>query len=258
MKAKNVLVLAMLLLLGVHAAAQDAAALKAQGDQGWAQRDNQTALLQAIDAYEKALALSPNDEDLLVRLSNAYYWKGNNLLPQSKKAERMEAYTQGMDYAQKICDSKADSPGGNFWFATNKASIGREKGIVKSASYLPELRKRMEIVEKQEPFYFNGGPQRFYSRIITKAPGFLRKSFNYSLEDAEKMLKEAVAKYPNHTMNDLYLGDVYVEMKKPDLARQHYQKVLDTPFAANPNYAPDMRRDKKIAKKRLAELSGGN
>lgn len=219
MKRFSVLLLLMVFCVASASIAQDAATLKAEGDKYWSNRDSQSSLHKSIDAYEKALALSPDSENLLVRLSLAYFWKGNNM-PPSSKDDREKAYQQGMNYAQKVIDKNPTSKDGNFWFATNKASYGREQGILKSKKYLPNLKAKMKIVQDQEEFYFYGGPQRFFSRIIYKAPGFLRKAFGYDLKEAESMLKAAIAKYPNFSMSYLFIADIYEEMKRPDDAKK--------------------------------------
>ena len=221
----------------------------------WAKRDHQPSLLKAIEIYESTLASLPDDEKLLVRLSIAYYWKGNNMLDGSDKSARQAAYLKGMDYASRVCKISPDSAGGNFWYATNMASNGREKGILKSVSLLPEIRKRVELVLKVDKFYYYGGPQRLNSRIITKAPGFLRSKFGYTIEDAEKMLKEAIARYPNFTMTHIFLADVYIEMKQTDKAKTALEKVLSIPENSMPAFAPENRRDKKAAKARLAKMN---
>lgn len=256
MKGTTILLMLFAMLFAVNAAAQDASALVEQGDQHFQQRDNPATLNKAIAAYEKALAQTPDDEALRVKLAIAYYWKGNNM-PASAKNDRMAAYQKGMDCAQKILAAKPQSVGGNFWYATNKACHGRERGIVKSASYLPELKKHMAIVEKQDRFYYNGGPQRFYARIITRAPGFLRKSFGYDLKEAEKMLKAAIVKHPNFSMTHLYLADVYIELDQKEDAKKELQYVLDMQVNVVPRFAPEVRRDKKLAAQRMEKHFGG-
>lgn len=246
MKIRWTLAVVFILVFASSAFAQDFASEKAKGDKYWPNRDNQSSLVQAIAAYETALSLKPSDEDLLVRLSLAYYWKGNNMST-SDKDGRKASYTKGMEYAQKACDANQKSVGGNFWYATNKASYGREQGIVKSASYLTELKARMKIVMDQDKFYFWGGPQRFFARIIYKAPGFLRKSVGGTLEQAESMLKEAIAHEKNFFMSHLFLAQVYLEMGKKDLAKQELQFILDTSTQINPAFAAANRRDKKVA-----------
>ena len=252
MRTGTIVVLIFALLI-TAAVAQDGATLKAEGDKTWPHRDSQASLQKSIDAYEKAVAAGENNEAMYIRLAIAYYWKGNNLKAGGSKDQRKTAYEKGMEYAQKAVELNPNSAGGNFWYATNLASFGREKGILKSVGMLPELKKRLELVTKVEKYYYYGGPQRLYSRIITKAPGMLRKQFGYTIEQAENELKNAIAKYPNFTMSHLFLADVYIDQGKKDLAKQELEKVLATPENSMPEFAAENRRDKKVAKALLAK-----
>ena len=246
MKLRFAVIFVLLLVFTSQTFAQDAAALKTKGDKYWPKRDDQVSLVSAIRAYEGALAASPGDLDLMVRLSLAYYWKGNNL-PVSDGKDRKAAYEKGINYAQKVCDKNPDHIGGNFWWAVNKASYGRERGVVASSSYLPDLKRHMAVVEQQDKYYFYGGPQRFWAKVIIAAPGFLRSKFGGTLDDAALDLKKAVSKEPKLFMNHLALAEVYLEMKKPDLAKKEIQFILDTPANSLPQYAAENRRDKKVA-----------
>ena len=233
------------------AGASDFRALKASGDRFWAERDSLPSLLEAIHFYARALQIAPNDKDLLVRLSIAYYWKGISI-QEDKKEERKRAFTMGQTYAQKLCELNPDSVEGNFWFAVNMASYGGEVGVMKSAFMLPDIKKRMEIVMDRERFYYHGGPQRLLARIDYETPGLFRGS----LENAVQMLKEAIQVSPNFTLSHIYLADIYMEMKKPDLARKELQFVLDISDDALPEYEPDIRKDKRTARVLMKKYFG--
>jgi len=228
------------------AGADDFVSLKAEGDRFWAERDSQPSLLQAIHFYTSALQINPDDKDLLVRLSIAYYWKGINI-KEEKKEERKKAFIEGQKFAQKLCELNPDSIEGNFWFAVNRALYGGEIGVMKSAFMLPDIKKRMKIVMDREKFYYHGGPQRLLARIDYETPGFLRGS----LEKAEAMLKEAIQESPNFSLSHIYLADIYMTMKKPDLARKELQFVLELSEDSMPEYKPEIRRDKRRATARM-------
>ncbi len=241
------------LLLVVPAISTDFAELVANGDRYWNDRDNQTCLWKAIDFYTRALEMRRDSEELLVRLSNAYWWKGNGI-PDKKK--RMEAYASGAKYAEDICLSNPKSAGGNFWYATNRASFCREVGFFKSAFLLPELNRRMEIVMEQNEFYDHGGPQRLLARIIYHTPGFFRGMSVGTLEDAEKLLNQAINTAPAFTTSYLFLAELYREMGKPELSMQALEKILSIPETDRPEYAAENRLDKKKAAAMLEKFRG--
>lgn len=242
----------LLLTFAVPAIGGGFAALKNEGDRHWEKRDDQAFLLKAIEFYSKALELSPENEGLLTRLSIACYWKGDGFSKKEKK-KRKEAYITGVGYAKTLCALNSNSVEGNFWIATNRASYGREVGFLRSAFLLPELNRRMKIVMDQERHYYHGGPQRLMARVIYHAPGFFRGGAVGTLEDAERMLKEAIQAEPNFTLSRLFLADIYWKMKKPDLARQALERVLAVAEGALPDFEADNRKDKEEARERLKE-----
>ncbi|MBW2179180.1 MAG: hypothetical protein JRG81_02225 [Deltaproteobacteria bacterium] len=242
MKVRVCIILLVMIFSAGLAAAADFISLKAAGNRYWPERDNQASLLQAINFYTSALQIIPEDKDLLTSLSIAYYWKGTNI-QEEKKEERKKAFTTGKKYAQKLCELNPESVEGNFWYTVNQASYGGEIGVMKSAFMLPDIKKRMKIVMDQEKFYYHGGPQRLLARIDYKKPKFLRGS----LEKAENMLKDAIKDEHNFTLSHIYLADIYMTMKKPNLARKELQFVLELSEDAMPEYEAEIRRDKRRA-----------
>ncbi|MCJ7774595.1 MAG: TRAP transporter TatT component family protein [Desulfobacterales bacterium] len=251
MKIKTFILICLMLFAATMAEADELNKFKTVGDRFWTERDNQSSLLMAIDAYTSALKIVPDDRDLLTRLSIAYYWKGNNF-KEKEKDERKKAFTTGQMYAKKLCELDSDNVEGNFWFAVNMALYGGEVGVMKSAFMLPDIKRRMEIVMDREKYYYHGGPQRLLARIDYETPGFFRGS----LEKAEAMLKEAIHASPNFTLSYVYLAEIYMEMKKPDLARKELKFVLDVSDDALPEYETDIRRDKRTARVLMKKYFG--
>ncbi|MBI9082384.1 MAG: tetratricopeptide repeat protein [Desulfobacterales bacterium] len=233
------------LVMVIPAITADFAELKAKGDRYWESRDNQLYLLKAIDWYTRAFEMRSDDENLLIRLSTAYWWKGNGI---PEKEKRKEAYAVGAKYAENICRSNPNSIGGNFWYATNRASYCREVGFIKSAFLLPELNSRMKIVMEQDKLYDHGGPQRLLARVVYHTPIFFRGISVGTLEDAEKMLHEAIGIAPTFTTSYLFLSDIYREMGRIDLAKQALEKVLSISETARPEFTAENRMDKKKAR----------
>jgi tetratricopeptide (TPR) repeat protein len=66
-----------------------------------------------------------------------------------------------------------------------------------------------------------GGAQRFLGGIIY---GSIPKG---SFEESEQALKKAVDLRPEYTNHHLELGRTYLSLKKRDLAKQEFEKVLE-------------------------------
>ena len=234
----------------------DLASLKAEGDKFFNDRDNLDAISKSIQAYTKALQLDENNKEILVQLTIAYFWQGNDMLNDDSKAQdRMDAYQKGMDYAEKLCQLDPKSVEGNFWHATNNASRSREKGFFSSALALKDIKRRNSIVLENDKYYYRGGPQRLAARIIWGTPGFFRKR-GEKLEDGAALLKDAISKFPNFTLSHLYLGDIYWEMGEKDLAEKSFNTLLSIPENAIKGLEAQNRQDKKDVKVLLKKYFG--
>ncbi len=255
---KILLITVFSLLFSAIAMADNFSDLMAKGDSYWSNRDNQPSLLQAIEFYKKAHAIKPKNETLLGRLTRAYYWKGINMLEEETDS-RMAAFQEGMKYGEKLLALNPRHVPGNFWYASNMARLGADRGIVKSLSYLSDIKEKINLVLEEDRFYFHGGAHRFIAKLSESVPGLLRKSLaGFDLDDSEQLLKEAIKMEYNFGMSHLFLADIYMTRKKPELAKKEYQIVLQISEDALPEYSAEIRRDKKAAmtalKKHFIEL----
>jgi tetratricopeptide (TPR) repeat protein len=241
-----------LAVLASGAAADDFEALKAKAQATWATRDRQPDCQATIASLTQALALRPDWEDGWIWLGWARYWEGNNFPPGDDR--RKASYEAGMEAGKKAMALRANSVGGHFWYIVNKSSFGRENGVVRSAVYLPEILRETEFIEKADSKYFAGGVFRLYGRIIYSAPPFLRKAKGYTLQQAVDFCKQSLAVEPKFSLTHVHLSDIYVEMGRYDDARKELQFVANLPENAVPGMDAEVRRDKKLAQKRLAQL----
>jgi len=229
--------------------------LKATGDAVWGKRDNLDQLKKCIDAYEKALQIKPDNQEILSRLSIGYYWLGNLHPDDDFKKFRKESYQKGMNYAKSLTKINPKSAPGIFWDATNNASYCKEKGFLKSAMNVGEIKDQVDQVIEIDKYYYRGGPQRLLARIYWGTPRFFRKR-GEGLKDGANLLNDALSKYPNFTLTYIFLGDIYWKMGEKEKAKQTFEKVFSIPQNAIPEFSAENRRDRKTAKKKLREYFG--
>lgn len=248
-------VLALILLAALSMAEQSGVPFE-RAMSYWADRDDMKSLTKAVELFEAVLASNP--EPALERrtrlvLSQAYYWYGN-MLPENDNEARKEAYKKGMDVLNPILTKNPEDHEANFWYAVNLSSHSREVGILKSVSKLSEIKRRLAIVTKKDEYYFFGGPNRLYAKIIQQAPGFLRKAQGQDLSDAEKLLLANIERYPYFLMNRLFLGEVYRDQNRIENACKEFKAIIDTPPDQDPACAAENRRDIREAEKLLLQL----
>jgi tetratricopeptide (TPR) repeat protein len=247
--------LIVLLSGAVHAAAGDLGVPSDSCEPLFGRRDDQGALLQAIDCYEKMLTDKPGDLEILARLSICYYWKAYNMPGDEHRDARQQDYKIGMDYAMRVLAAQPRHVAANFWYASNLARYGVEVGIMKSLFSIKEMNRHLRIVEEEDRFYFRGGPQRYRASLIVALPAPVRKSWGGgSLKDAETMLREAIDYEPNFAFSYLILADVYLAMGKQELARDQLEKIASIREQDLPEYAAEIRRNKIEAREMMQRL----
>ena len=218
----------------------------------WTWRDRQPECRETIALLEAALAAYPGWEDGWIWLGYARFMEGENW-PEGD-GRRQESYQAGMDAAKKAIALNERSAGGHHWYIANKACYGRERGILRSVVYLPEVLREIKTVKSIDPHYDAGGPQRLVAGIICAAPAMLRSAKGYSLADAEAEMKDAIAFAPNHPRNRLFLADVYIEMGNGDAAREQLVLLLDMNEKDVPQWAAELRLDQAAARKKVETL----
>jgi len=222
----------------------------------WPNRDDMQSLSKSIDLWEASLLSNPEpvlERETRLMLSHAYYWYGNSL-PEKDKDGRKKAYARGMSVLNTVLEKNPTDHEANFWYVVDLSSHAREVGILKSVSKLPEINRRIKIVQDKDPWYFYGGPNRLVAKIIQQAPGFLRKAYGYKLSDAEKILLENLERFPFYLMNRLFLAEVYASQDRIEEACYQLYMILNNPVDTNPAYAADNGRDTREAKKLLSQL----
>lgn len=215
----------------------------------WAQRDSQPECQKTISLLNKALSRYPNWEEGWNWLGYAYFMEGENK-PADDKSRR-DSYQHGMEAGQQVIKLNPNNAGGHHWYITNKACYGRERGIMRSVFYLPDILKEIKTVKSLDRKYDSGGPQRLITGIILQVPAGLRKAKGYSLEDAEKEMNEALSIAPDHPRNRLFMADLYFAMDKKEEAKKQLSILLLMKESDIPQWAPELRIDRGLAEQRM-------
>ncbi len=107
-----------------------------------------------------------------------------------------------------------------------------------------ELQRAIQI----DSSYHGAGPLRLLARLQHKLPGWLgggsaRALLNY---------KAAVNLAPENTVTRIYFAELLMESDERALSQEQLELVLNA--AADPNWAFEIERDKRIAEEMLGKL----
>jgi tetratricopeptide (TPR) repeat protein len=238
---------------------QTAADLIRQGDEYYAQFNN----AQALEEYLKAAKAEPGNYEALWKTARGYYDVADTMTPADSKAadEQRKTYSEAMDYARQAIKADPNGAWGHFFLSAAWGRYvltqGKKEQVNASKQIKAEIDKAIAADPNNDLAYHAlglwqrrmaeiGGAQRFFGGMLY---GSIPKG---TFEEAEKDLKKAIELNPNYTNHHLELGRTYLAMKKLDLAKQEFEKVLELPVTTSkcPIYKKEAQAELDALKKK--------
>jgi len=223
-----------------------------KGDEAYAKLDNQAAL----NAYQKAVELEPNNYEALWKLSRAYVDVGETL---KDKDKRREYFKKAEEFARKAIEVNPDGSKGHL---TLSIALGRvaldaspKERIRLSKEIKAEVDKALQLDPNDDIAWHVLG--RWHRKLATLS--WIEKKFaniflggvpkEASLEKAVEAFQKAIELNPGHINHHLELAITYEKMGEKEKAIAEYKKVLELPIkdADDPEH-------KAYAKERLEDL----
>ena len=232
---------ALFIIVSLSIFGQTAADYIKQGDEYFAKFDD----AQALQEYLRAAKAKPANYEALWKTSRAYYDIGGLMpLTDSKAADKQrEIYTKSMSYARQAIKADPNGTWGHLFLSaawgkyvlTHVLTQSKKEQVNASKQIKVEIDKAIELDPKNDLAYHAlgrwhremaeiGGARRFFGGLLY---GSIPKG---TYRESEKYLKKAIELNPNYTLHYLELGRTYLDMKKPDLAKQEFEKVLQAPI----------------------------
>ncbi len=229
----------------------------------WDQRSdiNSTEKLYAI--LKTKFSNGVTDESTLILFPRLAFWYVENLMDRgvTDKKTLLSIADPGIKAGQKCIKLYPKEAGCYFWYGVILSRAQGIRGV--SPSTIPMLKtmmRVMNIVEKTDPAYFYGGVYRYWGRVIYEVPWLIRKLAGHSLKEAVEFYKKSIKIEPNFLMSHVYLAEVYIKMKKYNLARNELEFAIKTPSNLLPDVIPENKRWKRKAfelrKKYYSDLYG--
>jgi tetratricopeptide (TPR) repeat protein len=168
-------------------------------------------IAEAVEAYEQALKLDPNNAEILWRLSHAYLARG--MEQATTKEEKMAAHDKGIDYGEKAAKANPSDPYGYFWTFGNQG----EEMVMASMAAKPALVFKMKKnIDAMLAINQTTCPLGLYAkgRFHLELPVFLGGDMDKAIE----WINKAIAVDPNFTMS-------YVELARALVAKKRYEEA---------------------------------
>jgi tetratricopeptide (TPR) repeat protein len=211
-----------------------------QGDEYYAQLDD----AKAMEAYKLAVETDPANYEALWKLSRACVDVADRISQAEPgwEAKQRKLYKEAESYGRKAVRANPNDTWGHFYFSAAMGmyalTLGKKEQINMSKVIKTEIEKAIELDNTNDLAYHAlgrwhrrmaeiGGAQRFLGGLIY---GSIPKG---SFEESEQAFKKAVELRPEYTNHHLELGRTYLAMKKYDLAKQEFEKVLELPVTSS-------------------------
>jgi len=185
----------------------------------------------ALEKFDEALSLSPNNYDILWRLSRTYVDIGEHLSSKSdaEKQKQMEMYEKSLDYAKKAV---AVNPNGAMGYTREAIANGRIalfRGIWESLSLVKQVKADCEKAIALDAT----GPAAYYllgrtNVKVCEKPKFVRWPLGLgwaNMDDAIKNYEKAIELRPTFIMYRLDCARAFVEMDEYEKAREQLNKI---------------------------------
>lgn len=186
-----------------------------------------------------------NEYEILWRLGRSLFFLGQEA---PDKNSALSNHCQGVIACEQAVATAPERVEAHFWLAVNLALAAqmhrRVLGIRKARRAMRELQRAIQI----DSTYHGAGPLRVLARLQHRLSrlmggGYGRARTNY---------KAAVNLAPENTVTRIYFAELLLESDERDLAREQLEFVLNV--SADPGWAFEIERDKRIAKEMLAKL----
>ena len=232
---------------------RERARLAAEAEAFWIRREEPASMRNALDAYERIAALSPEEAEAHIDLARAFWWYAL-LRPSSEMAERRELYQRGAGAARRAEILSPDEPGGYYWEAANLVQAATVEGGFVAPDDVLRIRKLIRKVEALNTWYQHGSIRYVEATLIIRLPTIERWLFWRRLSTAVDLSAAALGFENNCFYGHWVLARALVANGRRSAALAQLRFVLKgNPEAFLPD-APENRVVRKWALTFLEEL----
>jgi len=219
-------------------------------DLAWAALDQEMWLPnidEAIASLEKALALDPENPEILVEIADEYYQRGDQMPRASDGDYRARAawFLKGLAAAEKALALR-ESAGAHYWAAVNLAASCENRGRFRQAMIFPTLDEHTDWIQEHDRLYKYGAVARFWSRVVTRVPDVVVRMVGEDPNRVQAALDEAVRAEPRFVDNYVYQAEFYEHQGR----RQDALAALRRVFAMDPEDFPEERAYNRYAQRK--------
>ncbi|MCR9161642.1 MAG: TRAP transporter TatT component family protein [Nannocystaceae bacterium] len=241
---------------------------EATGDALWAERTDPDKIRDAIAAWESVIDEDPNNAEVLVKLTHAYYFLADGYLRDDEDAylealdagvrwgERAmvassqafaEAMAQGAKYPDAVARIGPEGVPAMFWYGTALGKWAKKQGFAVMLGQKDNIEATMRRVLTLDPEFLGGAPHTYFGVFYAVAPGFA----GGSLEKSREHFEAALAISPN-VLSTKVLWAAELATKEQD--EETFDRLLAEVLATDDDVVPRIIPENKVEKQKAREL----
>lgn len=174
---------------------------------------------QALEWYERAIALRPNDYELLWEMSERYQIYGQTL-GDDQKNEKLEHWKKGVEYGRRAVEANPDGREGHFYYMANIGAIAQLKGTLRSLWELRKIKQEMDRTLEIDPNYPPALLAR--ARFLMEMPGV----FGGDKQEALRLCTRVIRLDPDQLPTYIAIARLLAAEGHYDEAVENLNKVL--------------------------------
>ena len=203
--------------------------------------------VKALECYEKALAIEPENVTASWKYAQASYTLGVHT---DGDEEKIAIFKKGIDIAKRAVSIDDKSVESHFWLGVSYGKYGEAKGVMNSLALVEPIKAEMAKVIELDEAFDGGGAHRVLGRLYHKLPGVAGGSTELALSHLKKAIEFSEARLLNH----LFIAEVYIGEDDVANAKKHLKIVIDAPFEEGRR--PENEEEKAAARELLSGLEG--
>ncbi len=223
------------------------AELVARLDALHARRDDPAVLAEARRTADRALALAPNDYDVLWRAARVIFTESD--VPKLPNDERSRLGKQAYDLAERAVAANPNGVAGQYWAALSIGSYAEGMGVLRALANGIEgkFKRPLERATALDERYDHGGIPVVWAAYYLDLPWPKRDR-----DKAAAECRRALAINPANLRARLYQAQIADGEGHPDEARARLAEIFAAPVGRYD--APEERRVKQEAAEMAAKL----
>jgi len=179
-------------------------------------------LARAIQLYEMALDLRPDDYEILWKLSRMHQMYGETLDDRQRK-RKIALWKKGTAYGKRAVKANPNSTEAHFYYMSNMGSIARLQGTLSSLWRFRKIKKEMDKTLELNPDF----PPALVARAqyLTEMPSI----FGGDEKEAMSLYKRALELDPGYLIAYYYLARMEAKQNHYDEAIAWLDHIIHCP-----------------------------